>query len=118
MKDNFDETVAEDRIAGAAGIGEFTGDPPWKIYQDAAQGRRGIYKIGRRIYGSKKLLRQDHLDRANVDPDTPTNSRPAIAEPPVTGPAASESASPASSLRSPTRRVTRHPARKRRLAQI
>jgi hypothetical protein len=61
-----DETVADDRLNGATEIGAFTGDPPWKIYQHAARGRRGIYKDGRRIYGSKKMLRQDHQDRASA----------------------------------------------------
>jgi hypothetical protein len=62
----LDDTVADDRLSGATEIAAFTGDPNWKIYQHAAQGRRGIYKIGRRLYGSKKMLRQDHQDRASA----------------------------------------------------
>ena len=115
---NADDTVVADRLDGAAGIGAFTGDPPWKIYQDAAQGRCGIYKIGRRIYGSKKLLRQDHLDRANANPDTSTDSRPTVTESTVTKPAGFKLASPESSPRSATRSVARHPSRKRQLAKI
>jgi hypothetical protein len=59
------ETVADDRLDGAIEISNFTGDPKWKIYVDASRGRRGIYKAGGRIYGSKTILREEHYNRAN-----------------------------------------------------
>jgi hypothetical protein len=60
------DSVASDRLDGAARISQFLGEPVWKIYADAAKGRPGLYRDGRRIRGSKCVLRRDHQDRANA----------------------------------------------------
>lgn len=65
MNEHDEMRVAYDRLPGAKACSEYTGDPVWKIYADAGK-RPGLYRDGRRIVGSKRVLREDHFNRARA----------------------------------------------------
>jgi len=61
------ETVADDRLNGAAEIAAFTGDEVWKIYYLFGQGRlAGVWKDGNLLKGSKAAIRRAHHNKARA----------------------------------------------------
>ena len=61
------ESVAADRLRGAAAIGREINEPPHRVYYLWAHGRlAGVYKDGRDLIGSKAALRRAHHNRARA----------------------------------------------------
>jgi hypothetical protein len=62
-----EESVASDKLRGAAAIGKELGEPPHRIYYLFGQGRlAGVYKDGRDLTGSKSAIRRAHHNRART----------------------------------------------------
>lgn len=63
--DDTDQTVAADRLPGAAAIGVEIGEPPHRVYYLFARGLLpGVYKSGKQLVGSKEALRRNHRNSA------------------------------------------------------
>jgi hypothetical protein len=64
---NDDDSVASDKLRGAAEIGREIGESADRVYKLWAQHRlQGVWKDGRDLQGSKSAIRRAHHNRART----------------------------------------------------
>jgi hypothetical protein len=61
------ESVAADRLRGAAAIGREINEPPHRVYRLFELGRLpGVYRDGNSLIGSRSAIRRAHHNRART----------------------------------------------------